>query len=102
MEFDVALEALKSDAAIWDDVSAALDGAARAASGLSLAPSAFSFAGGGVATTYESVRSAVESLLRGGALETSRAADTLLAVKRAYEQSDSAAGITFAGQWDRA
>lgn len=100
MSVTIALDALSKDAARWDEVSEALGGAAHSAGGLRLDDSAFSFAGGAAASTYESVRSRVESLLRGGESETSGAADALLEVKRAYEGMDRAAAAALNGAWD--
>lgn len=100
MSFETALDALTSDARLWDEISQELGGAARSASGLVLDPSQFSFAGGGVAASYESARARVQALLDGGERETEGAATALLQVRQTYEGTDQAARAELEGVWD--
>lgn len=100
MSFEAAMEALSNDSRLWDGVSQELYEASRVASGLSLAPSQFSFAGDNVAATYETARAKVEALLKGGESETAGASAALLQVRRTYEGTDEAARASLEGVWD--
>ncbi len=99
MTVSVALEALTRDAQRWDTVSGELGKAAGAAAGLGLSEQVFSFAGGSVASTYESVRAQVEQMLRGGVTETAGAAAALRQVRTAYESTDEATRTSLQGLW---
>lgn len=99
MSFGTALEALTADAKRWDVISDGLDAARGAAASLQLDDADFSFAGGDLAASYESVRSRVQQLLRQGREETSGAAGTLLDVRRVYEGTDAAARADIEGLW---
>lgn len=102
MAIDVALQALKNDAVLWDGVSATLSTASGSASGLSLSAGQLSWAADeiGLVALYESARSKVEQLLREGSEETGTIADTLVSVKTVYESNDENAQNGLHGLWD--
>lgn len=101
MSFQVALEALGTDASRWDDVSAALDGASTSATGLTLTTAQLSWAAEvvGLTTTYEAMRAKTERLLREGATETSTVAEGLRTVSTTYEGSDETARQRLESAW---
>lgn len=86
----VALDALESDAARWADVAAELRGAAVAAAGQVVPPSAFSFAGAEVAAAYEALRSRTATLLAQGADDVAAMAAALRAGAAAYAAAEAA------------
>jgi len=88
--FEAALDDFKGEAKIWDGISDDLAKAAGAVSGLTLDSTAFKSGGDGAARSYESVRSAVEKLLRGGATETAGAAQALRQAKDLYQKEEDA------------
>ncbi|SDB83481.1 hypothetical protein SAMN05216410_0316 [Sanguibacter gelidistatuariae] len=102
MAIDVALQALKDDALLWDGVSATLNTASTSASGLSLTAGQLSWAADeiGLVTLYETARSKVEQLLREGSDATGTMADTLVDVKKVYESTDENAQSSLHGTWD--
>lgn len=101
MSFEAALEALSSDATMWEGVSSSLSEAAGATDGLTLY-SEFSFAGlsAGLAETYNQVREKAGDLLVGGGRETADIADTLRLVRRTYESTDQSVSTSLQGTWD--
>ncbi|MFC7488015.1 hypothetical protein ACOCJ7_18375 [Knoellia sp. CPCC 206453] len=101
MSFEVALQALGDDAAVWDDVSSTLSTATTSASSLTLSTSQLSWAADvvGLTTTYESMRAKIERLLREGTTETDTIAANLRTVKTTYEGHDEAAKQRLAAAW---
>ena len=98
----VALEALESDARLWEDASSTLGAAARSASGLALTSMTLSRVGEevGLVSTCEEVRARVERLLREGETELQVIATTLRQIKTAYESQDAAQRSAFGGLWE--
>jgi hypothetical protein len=90
-QITVAVEALKSDAALWSRTAAELRDAAATAAEQVLEPSAFSFAGGAVAAAYEALRGRTAALLTEGADNADAIAAALRASAAAYA-ADEAAG----------
>ena len=99
MSITTALDALTADANRWEGVADELGGAGDAAAALWLPRSAFSFAGGDAAATYEAVRAHVESLLRGAQSEVVGAAAALRQVRATYEGTDDAARAALQATW---
>lgn len=101
MTLKVALEALASDAGVWDDVSTTLGSARDSASGLTVTQGQMSWASDvtGLLQTYEAMRSKTEGLLGGGATQTSTMAQGLRTVKTTYEGSDRAAVERLSSAW---
>ena len=101
MTLKVALEALASDAGVWDDVSTTLGSARDSASGLTVTQGQMSWASDvtGLLQTYEAMRSKTEGLLGGGATQTSTMAQGLRTVKTTYEGSDGAAVERLSSAW---
>ena len=104
MSIDVALEALTADAALWEDASSTLNTAAWSASALTLTTSSLSnvAADVGLVTVYEQARARIERLLREGSEELQTIADTLRAVRTAYESQDASQRATYGGLWEPA
>src|SRR6476469_7668080 len=101
MTLKVALEALSSDAGVWDDVSTTLGSARDSATGLTVTQGQMSWAADvtGLLQTYEAMRSKTERLLGGGATQTSTIAQGLRTVKTTYEGSDQAAVQRLSSAW---
>jgi len=101
MTLKVALEALASDAGVWDDVSSTLGSARDSASGLTVTQAQMSWASDvtGLLQTYEAMRAKTEGLLGGGATQTSTIAQGLRTVKTTYEGSDQAAVERLSSAW---
>jgi hypothetical protein len=101
MTLEVALDAMKQDAATWDDVASALTSAGSTAGTLAFPamtwPQVIDVP---LHETYEELRSLVETLLGEGAAQATGVADTLLAVKRDYESTDHAQAAAYRGKWD--
>jgi hypothetical protein len=86
----VALEALESDAARWNDAATRLRTAAAAAAGLVLDAGAFSFAGQAAADAYEALRIRTETLLAQGADELDAIAAALRTSAATYAAEEAA------------
>ncbi len=101
MTLKVALEALASDAGVWEDVSTTLGTARDSASGLTVTQGQMSWASDvtGLLQTYEAMRSKTEGLLGAGATQTSTMAQGLRTVKTTYEGSDQAAVERLSSAW---
>lgn len=84
----VSLEALRADAAGWENAAGELRAAARRADAAVVPPAAFSFAGGPVAQAYELVRANTVGLLAEGADNFSALADSLRAAAATYEADE--------------
>ena len=101
MTLKVALEALASDAGVWDDVSTTLGSARDSATGLTVTQGQLSWASDvtGLLQTYEAMRAKTEQLLGGGATQTATIAQGLRIVKTTYEGSDQAAVERLSSAW---
>ncbi|WP_109508008.1 hypothetical protein [Nocardioides speluncae] len=99
MSFEVAMDALTSDAKRWDTIAGRLETSANDLAGLTLNPKAWTFAGGEAAEAYERFRGIVESYVRGGATETASAAVRLREIRRIYESADEEAKNDLARIW---
>jgi len=102
MDISVAVDALTSEAKIWDGIGDSLDDMKADVNGLDLHRGAFSFAGTGVADAYASLYSQVLELLQQGSNETHGGADALRAVRRDFESNEAAIKDALAGLWDPA
>lgn len=104
MTLKADLDALAGDAGMWSKISGTLETAADNTAYLDLSDSELSWAAGetGLTAVYTSYVAAVEALLRGGATETDRMADTLLEIKKDYETTDDISRSRYAGLWDPA
>lgn len=102
MSIETAYEALTTDAQMWRETSATLAGAAGATTGLTLTDTHLSWASqeSGLNTTYAELRDKAERLLRDGAIQTERIADTLEEVRRTYEGADDGARRDLQGVWE--
>ena len=102
MTFHVDLEALTTDARIWDGISGALHGVKRALPGLRLSTSELSWAAEatGFATAYDDFVDRVRARVAQGETETERLGDGLRKVRAAYQDSDTRARDRFDGLWE--
>jgi hypothetical protein len=89
-DLTVALEALESDAARWDDAAVRLRAASATAAGLVLDAGAFSFAGHAAADAYEALRIRTETLLAQGAEELDSIAAALRTSAATYAAEEAA------------
>ena len=99
MSFQVALDALTSDAQRWDDTGHVLSRAADAANGMVVAPADFSFLGGDVHDAYEKGRSFMAAFLSDGSKEAFGAASALREVRQEYEDADKRTVDRLAKEW---
>lgn len=88
-EISVALDALRTDATMWDGFADTLRTAVGAAQSLVVPPSAFSFAGQSVATQYDAIRNRMATLLEGGAVNFDATATALRQSADAYEDDEA-------------
>lgn len=102
MTYKVALEALGSDAKIWNATSTALNSAGVSGSVQVLTDDDFSFIGSttGLTTTYQDLKDKVVLLLQDGETQTTHIATTLLEVKKNYEDNERNAESRYKGQWN--
>lgn len=102
MSLTAAIQALRADAGIWQDVATTTSGAARAADGLTLSEGELSWASRptGLLDTYEEIRAKVARLLTEATTNFSSLSSTLNRVATAYETSDQAALSRMRGVWD--
>jgi hypothetical protein len=98
----VQLEALKTDADMWDQTSTTLLNACTNAWGLDLGEYELSWAAEvvGLTDTYTAIQSKVAGLLSEGSTETSNISSTLLTIKRNYEQNEDNAEQHYKGAWE--
>ncbi|NTW39456.1 MAG: hypothetical protein HGA44_06135 [Cellulomonadaceae bacterium] len=97
---DVYYEALSGDARAWETAGDELGDASAAAGRLTIAASAFSFAGGAVATAYEAVRALEERLATGGQTEVLSAGRALRQARQDYEACEGDAGAALRDLWE--
>ena len=102
MTYEVQLEALKTDADMWDQTSSTLLNAATNAWGLNLGEYELSWAAEvvGLTDTYSAIQAKVAGLLSEGSTETSNISTTLRAIKRNYEQNEDNAEQHYKGAWE--
>ncbi len=102
MTYQVALEALSSDAALWEGTSSALISASTQADGQRLTVDQLSWAAEvtGLTLTYDSLQTKVQTLLAEGGAETANIATTLRAVRKNYEENEQKAQDRYKGTWD--
>jgi excreted virulence factor EspC (type VII ESX diderm) len=101
MTLKAAIDALRNDAAVWDEVASTTSGAGTAAAGLGLTEADMSFGAGqtGLVTTYNALKDRVARLLTEGGQVQHELAVTLDRVAGAYEASDERAAGKFEGVW---
>jgi hypothetical protein len=97
-----AIEALRHDATVWDEVSGVLDRAGQEAASLTLGESQLSWASvpTGLLDTYTEIQRKVAVLLGEGRTVTRDLSVTLDQVATAYQLSDERAAARFEGEWD--
>jgi hypothetical protein len=102
MTYEVQLEALKTDADMWDETSSTLLNASTNAWGLNLGEYELSWAAEvvGLTDTYSAIQAKVAGLLSEGSTETSNISGTLRAIKRNYEQNEDNAEQHYKGAWE--
>lgn len=102
MTLKTAIDALRNDAAVWDEISGVTAGAGTAAGLLGLTETTMSFAAGrtGLLDTYNLLNDRVAALLEDGSAVQHKLAVTLDQVAAAYEASDQRAAAQFKGVWD--
>jgi len=102
MTYEVALEALASDATMWDDTSTTLLTASTSAWDQSLGVSELSWAADvvGLNTTYAFLQGKVAGLLSEGSTETGNIASTLRAIKKNYEDDEQRAEAAYQRAWE--
>jgi hypothetical protein len=102
MTLAVSIQAMREDAGGWKDVADVLNGAANAASGLTLTKKDWSFISDDVSLVeaYEEVRSNCERLLREGNTNLTALSNTLYTVANDYQTSDENAAQRYKGIWD--
>jgi hypothetical protein len=99
-DITVDLEALASDARVWDTVGDDLAGARSALGALTVADSAFSFAGSSASSAHEQARELFDELCRRAATQTSGAATTLRDVRDDYVACQGEVSASLARLWD--
>lgn len=102
MTYEVQLEALKTDADMWEQTSSTLLDASTNAWGLNLGEYELSWAAEvvGLTDTYAAIQSKVAELLSEGSTETSNISSTLRTIKRNYEQNEDNAEQHYKGAWE--
>jgi hypothetical protein len=100
MTFAYAVEALTNDAKLWDGIADDLATVKSSVTNLDLAPGAFSFAGGEVATAYAALRERVLELLQDGTDQTRGAANALRKIRSDYENTEVSIQQSLAGLWE--
>ncbi len=101
MGFEVQLQALEHDAAIWEETGEVLGAASAAAAGLGLTTNALSVVADatGFTGTYAEIRDVVAGLLADGASATATMARTLRDVRKQYEADEDAAATRIGADW---
>lgn len=96
-DIDVALEALRSDAKVWDGATDSLNGPIAAISGLTLTGADFSMwaVDRGLDRTYDEARSALDTQLRQAAENFRKIAETLAQAADTYQREEEANLHTF-------
>jgi hypothetical protein len=102
MSLKASIDALRDDAGVWDQVSAATSGAGTAAGTLGLTETSMSFAASrtGLLDTYNALTDRVAGLLAEGGDVQYRLAGALDRVATDYEASDERAAAKYRGVWD--
>lgn len=100
-EYEVALEALRDDAAVWSDTATVLDDANTAAKTLLLESSEFSWAGdlAGLPDVYRELKDKVVDLLAQGRDASNSVSDQLLAAADMYENEEEEGVHRMNGVW---
>jgi hypothetical protein len=98
----VAVEAMRHDAAVWDEVSGVVGRAGQEAAALTLGEAQLSWASvpTGLLDTYQEIQRKVAALLGEGRDVTRGLSVTLDEVATAYQLSDDKAAARFDGEWD--
>lgn len=98
-QFEVAIEALRTDASTWQGFADTMAGAATAADGLTIDSLAFSWVGEqiGISAAYEDVRALMAKLLSEGVQNFRDVAAALIASADAYEQDEINAASRMTG-----
>ena len=101
MTLKAAIDALRHDATVWDEVGSTTSGAGTAAAGLGLTETDMSFGAGqtGLVATYNALKDRVAHLLTDGGRVQQKLAVTLDQVASTYEASDERAANKFEGVW---
>lgn len=102
MTYKVALEALSSDATLWEATSTALISASTQSDWQDLNVDQLSWAAEvtGLTLTYNALQTKVQTLLSQGGTETANIAKTLRTVKKNYEENEQKARESYKGTWD--
>ncbi len=102
MTLQVAIEALRADAEVWDGVAAVVGRAGQEAGSLGLGESELSWAANptGLITTYAEIQQKAARLLGEGAQALGRLGAALDSVAMAYERDDEDAARRLKGTWD--
>jgi hypothetical protein len=102
MTLRAAIEALRHDAGMWQEVATATGAARTAADGLALGESALSWASRptGLLDTYEEIRAKAAGLLGEATSGYAALGAALTEVAAAYEAGDEAASARLHGVWD--
>ncbi|MCO8274213.1 type VII secretion target [Actinoplanes sp. TRM 88003] len=102
MTLKAAIQALRVDAATWDETSGVLSHAAGEAGALTLTEGDLSWASRptGLLDTYAEIQAKVAALLAQGARTHAELARTLDQVATAYERDDEEAAARLGGVWD--
>ena len=103
MSLKVAIDALRTDAALWDEIGSAVSSAGSAAGLLGLSETTMSFAAErtGLLATYNALADRMADLLTDAGTVHHRLAVTLDQAAAAYEANDERAAARFRGVWDR-
>ena len=102
MTVKAAIEAMRHDSQVWDQVSSVARRAAEEADALTLGGSHLSWASvpTGLLHSYAEIQQKVAALLAEGAAVLGELSITLDEVATAYELSDERAAARFKGVWD--
>jgi hypothetical protein len=102
MTLQAAIDALRSDAALWDQIGGATSSAGTAAGLLGLTETTMSFAADrtGLLGTYNALTTRLAGLLDDGGDVQHQLSITLDQVAAAYEANDERAAARFQGVWE--
>ncbi len=102
MTLQAAIDALRHDAGIWEQIGGATSSAGAAAGQLTLTETTMSFAADrtGLLGTYNELTARIAGLLGDGSEVQHRLSVTLDQVAAAYEADDERAASRLAGVWD--